>query len=236
MFDLVMFDLDGTLVDTAGEIADTVNDVLRSVSVREVPDDMVSRWIGQGSRELLCRAWAYATGLPEAQVRESNGMDALAAKYARFHESRCGTRSTCFPAAAESLQALRADGVALALITNREQRLAEAVLTAHQLREYFDTIIAGDTLTARKPDPLPVRHCLSRHGVRPERALMVGDSRYDVLTAHRAGVRCWAVPYGYNGGEPITEANPDRVIDDLSALVELLCAAPAQPSIGGLRA
>lgn len=222
MFDLVMFDLDGTLVDTAGEIADTVNDVLRSVDLQQVPDGLVRRWIGQGSRELLCRACAHATGLPEAQVREGNGVDALLAAYAGFHEGRCGTRSTCFPSAAGTLQALRAGGVALALITNREQRLAEAVLTAHGLRGCFDTIVAGDTLTARKPDPLPVLHCLSRHGVRPERALMVGDSRYDVLTAQRAGVRCWAVPYGYNGGEPITEAGPDRVIDDLSALVELL--------------
>jgi phosphoglycolate phosphatase len=219
MFDLLMFDLDGTLVDTAGEIADTVNDVLRELRLPAVSDAQVRGWIGQGSRELLVRACAHAGGRAEAELRDSARLEPLLELYTRFHQQRCGTRSQVYPQVEATLSALRRRDMALAIVSNREQRFAEAVLRSHGLARYFDPVVAGDTLPVRKPDPRVVEYCLRRHGVPPQRALMVGDSAVDVAVARNAGVCCWMVPYGYKGGRPVEEAAPDRVIPDLGALL-----------------
>lgn len=225
MFDLIMFDLDGTLVDTAGEICDTANAVLRELKLPEVPEALARSWIGHGSRELLVRAGAHVCGLPEPEIRQSPTMDLAMQLFTRFHGERCGRRSTLYPQVRESLQHLAALGIKLAIVSNREARYAEAVMEAHGLRHYFDTAVFGDTLEVKKPDPQTIRYCLNAHGVAPQRALMIGDSAIDVATARNAGVGCWAVPYGYNGGRPVSEAQPDRLIDDISAVVLALTEA-----------
>lgn len=94
--------------------------------------------------------------------------------------------------------------------------------TAHRLRDYLDLVICGDTLAAKKPDPLPVAHCLHRFNAAPERTLLVGDSEIDVATARAAGIRVWAVPHGYNRGRPIAAAGADRIIDSIAAVVRSL--------------
>ncbi len=228
MFDLVMFDLDGTLVDTASDIADTANDVLQSIDLAPIPEWRLRNWIGHGSRELMVRAYADATQTPVDRVRQCAGGDSLMDVFSRFHEQRCGQRSRLFPQVVESLEALQRLGVVLAVLTNKETRFARLVLERHGLQDYFDLLIAGDTLPARKPDPLPVQHCLRELGVSADRALLVGDSTIDILTGRNAGVRCWAVPYGYNGGVPIRDCEPDRVIDDISQVVRAArdCDAP----------
>lgn len=221
MFELIMFDLDGTLVDTAGEIADTVNDVLQALRLPPVADAQVRGWIGQGSRELLVRACASAAGLAEEQMRESGTLESAMEMYTRFHQRRCGTRSRVYPRVEATLTTLAERGAYLAVVSNREALFAEAVLRTHGLRRYFDPVVAGDSLEARKPDARVVEHCLSLHRVSAGRALLVGDSAVDVATGRNAGVQCWVVPYGYNGGQPIADARPERVIADLSALLAM---------------
>lgn len=216
MFDLVMFDLDGTLVDTAGEIADSVNDVLAALRLPAVSDGQVRGWIGSGSRELLIRACAHAAGLEPEKVRGSDTLESVLEMYAGFHQRRCGSRSHVYPQVEQTLAALRRRDVALAVVSNRERRFAEAVLRAHGLAHYFDPVVCGDTLPVRKPDPRVIQHCLKLRRVPPQRALFVGDSAIDVATARNAGVRCWAVPYGY-GATPVADARPDRLIPDISA-------------------
>jgi phosphoglycolate phosphatase len=225
MFDLVMFDLDGTLVDTAGEIADAVNDVLQALQLQPVADEQVRSWIGQGSRELMARACTQASGLPEAEVRASATLDSVMEMYARFHQQRCGSRSRVYPQVHATLDALRRRDLALGLVTNREWRFAEGVLRSHGLLQYFDPVVAGDSLPVRKPDPQVVEHCLRLRRVLPARALLVGDSAVDVATARNAGVRCWAVSYGYNGGVPIEAAAPDRIIPDISPVLAAVRSA-----------
>jgi phosphoglycolate phosphatase len=224
MFDLVMFDLDGTLVDTAGEIADSVNDVLAALHLPPVTEGQVRGWIGSGSRELLIRACAHAAGLEPEAVRASDTLESVLEMYAGFHQRRCGTRSRIYPQVEETLAALRRRDVALAVVSNRERRFAESVLRTHGLAHYFDPVICGDTLPARKPDPRVIAHCLNLRRVAPERALFVGDSAIDVATARSAGVRCWAVPYGY-GATPVADAGPDRVIADISAVLAAVQSA-----------
>ena len=116
----------------------------------------------------------------------------------------------------------------MAVVTNKEQRFTNTVLMAHQIRPFFDMVIAGDTLARKKPDPLPVRYCLDAFKVPASRALFVGDSQIDVDTARAAGVTVWAVPYGYNLGNPIAQAAPGRVITTLAAVAEAVASSAPQ--------
>ena len=218
-FDLVMFDLDGTLVETAPEIMDATNDTLRRFDLAEVTQQQVNDWIGHGTRELLIQALAYAGGTPVSVVRASVSLNLIAHEFDKHYQSRCGTRSQLYPQVRETLVALRARGVKTAVVTNKEGRYTATVLDAHQLTPLLDSVVSGDTLPTKKPNPAGIDHCLAQFGVAKDRALFVGDSSIDVATARNAGVAVWALPYGYNMGETIESCNPDRVIADCSALL-----------------
>ncbi|GLS15910.1 MULTISPECIES: phosphoglycolate phosphatase [Hydrogenophaga] len=219
LYDLILFDLDGTLVETAPEIADAVNDALAHLGRSPVTQRQVDDWIGHGTRELLIQALAHTGQQPPDAVRHDPGFADAEAVFARCYEQRCGTRSRLYPRVRETLQALRAAGVRLAVVTNKEARYTRPVLAAHGLADSFDQVISGDTLPVKKPDPMAVDDCLRRFGVGRERTLFVGDSSIDVATARNAGVAVWALPYGYNMGQPIESCDPDRVIPDIAALL-----------------
>ena len=218
-FDLVMFDLDGTLIETAPEICDAVNDTLKHFGLPEVTQDQVDRWIGYGTRELLIQALAFVRKLSVDAVRAFDTLPLIAAEFDRHYQRRCGTRSQLYPQVREALQQLRQQGVRLAVVTNKEGRYTQTVLAAHDLVPLFDRVVSGDSLPTKKPDPAGIHSCLTQFEVRPERALFVGDSSIDVATARNAGVPVWALPYGYNMGQPIEACAPDRVIADFSMLL-----------------
>lgn len=214
-----LFDLDGTLVESAPEIADAVNDTLRHFGWPEVTQAEVDGWIGQGTRELLILALARVSDSMVTTVREGPDLARALPVFDRHYQQRCGTRSRLYPQVRETLQALRDGGCRLALVTNKEGRYTDTVLRAHDLQDAFDVVISGDTLPTRKPDPAGVRHALDLWDVPPGEALFVGDSSIDAATARRAGVAVWLLPYGYNMGEPVQACEPDRVIADVSALL-----------------
>jgi phosphoglycolate phosphatase len=218
-FDLIMFDLDGTLIETAPEICDAVNDTLRRFDLPDVSQQQVNDWIGHGTRELLIQALAFSSMTRLEVVRASETFLLIAAEFDIHYQARCGTRSHLYPQVRETLTALRAQGVKLAVVTNKEGRFTETVLNVHHMRGLLDDVVSGDTLPTKKPDPAGIFHCLAQFGVPAHRALFVGDSSIDVATARNAGVAVWALPYGYNMGQPIESCAPDRVIADCSVLL-----------------
>lgn len=218
-FDLVMFDLDGTLVETAPEILDAVNDALGRFGLPEVSQQQVDDWIGHGTLALLVKALAQITGFAPEVVKNSALLAQIVPVYNMAYNARCGTRSHLYPQVRETLTVLRQQGARLAVVTNKEGRYTQVVLAAHQLGGLFDAVISGDTLVTKKPDPAGVSHCLAQFGVTPDRALFVGDSSIDVATARAAGVPVWMLPYGYNMGQPVEACAPDRIIPDISVLL-----------------
>ena len=218
-YDLILFDLDGTLIETAPEIADAVNDTLLQFGYAPASQQQITDWIGHGTRELLIQALAQATHASAEAVRGSAQFATLEAAFGEHYMRRCGSRSQLYPQVRATLTALRAAGVRLALVTNKEARYTQAVLDAHQLDAAFDRVVCGDTLAVKKPDPAGIESCLQQFGVAPERALFVGDSSIDVATARNAGIAVWVLPYGYNMGQPIAASAPDRVIVDVGALL-----------------
>lgn len=218
-FDLILFDLDGTLIETAPEICDAVNDTLTHFDMAQVTQTQVNDWIGHGTRELLIQALAFVGMTDHETIRQLPGLKPIAAEFDRNYQKRCGTRSHLYPHVREVLATLRAQGVKLAVVTNKEGRYTQTILDAHQLADQFDGVVSGDTLPVKKPNPAGIQHCLDQFGVPKARALFVGDSSIDVATARNAGITVWALPYGYNMGQAIESCVPDRVIADFSMLL-----------------
>ena len=220
-YDLILFDLDGTLVETAPEIMDAVNEVLRRFSLPAVTQQQVNDWIGHGTLELLVKAVACVSQRDADEVRTSDLLRQMVPLYNEVYKQRCGTRSQLYPHVRETLMALRAQGVKLAVVTNKENRYTQVVLDVHQLTPLFDAVVSGDTLPVKKPNPAGAAQVLAQFGAEPARTLFVGDSSIDVATARNAGVAVWVLPYGYNMGQPIEACGPDRVIEDFSMLLNM---------------
>ena len=219
---LVMFDLDGTLIDTAPEIADAVNDTLAQCGLPLVSQQQVRDWIGHGTRTLLIAALASAQGRTVQEIGADPDLPRIAGIFDGHYQNRCGSSSQPYPHVVEVLDSLRAHGVHLAVVTNKEGRYTDTVLRAHQFDKRFDLVISGDTLASKKPDPAGIAHCLAHCAVTAAQALFVGDSSIDAATARNAGVPVWLLPYGYNMGQAIEACGPDRVIPDMRALLALL--------------
>ncbi|UFS56611.1 phosphoglycolate phosphatase [Comamonadaceae bacterium M7527] len=219
---LVMFDLDGTLIETAPEIADAVNDTLTHLGLPSVTLKQVNDWIGHGTHTLLISALADVKQTTTDDIRAWDGLSNASTVFNGFYQQRCGTRSNLYPHVRTVLDVLAPKGVRLAVVTNKEGRFTQTVLKAHAMDNVFDMVISGDTLPTKKPNPAAIQHCLDHFGIKPEEAIFIGDSSIDAATAHNAGVRVWLLPYGYNMGEPVSASNPDRVIPDFLPILSLL--------------
>jgi phosphoglycolate phosphatase len=136
-------------------------------------------------------------------------------RFIYHYEATAGTTSKPFPHVLDTLKKARDYGVKQAVVTNKESRFTQRVLERHGLKDSFDLVICGDSLSIKKPDPGVIDYCLHELGATRGEALFIGDSEIDVSTARAAGVICWAVPYGYNLGRPIEDAMPDRIVQDI---------------------
>ncbi|KWT94158.1 MULTISPECIES: HAD-IA family hydrolase [unclassified Variovorax] len=213
-YQLISFDLDGTLVDTAAEIAEAVNRALDDHGIRRRPLPEITELIGAGTRELMVRLLAQRVA--EAPwLEEVSRRDRVLQSLDRHYAWTAGTSAVPYAGCRQALEQLRVAGVRLVCVTNKEYAHARRVLRATRLSDCFELLIGGDTLPARKPDPIVMQHVLQRFDVPPERAAHLGDSAIDVATARTAGIAAWAVPYGYNGGVPVAESRPDLMFEEL---------------------
>ena len=212
---LVMFDLDGTLIDSVPDLAAAVDVMLRQLGRDPAGDDQVRHWVGNGARVLVRRA--LAGGMAHEHIDEGATEQALAL----FLEAYAGdhSRSTVYPGVRALLDQLQADQVPLALVTNKPSRFVPELLADKQLDGYFRLLVGGDTLPVQKPDPAALNWVMQQAAVSAAQALFVGDSRSDVLAARAAGVPVVAVSYGYNHGQSIATENPDLLVDSLDALI-----------------
>ena len=216
---LVTFDLDGTLVDTAPDLADAVDETMRSLGLPARGEDKVRCWIGNGAARLMRRA--ITDGGEGDELDDALVDRALQAFLYRYRQQFTG-RSRLYPGAIEVLEALHARGTALACITNKPFAFVEPLFAAMGLSGQFGLTLGGESLPRKKPDPLPFTHTLAHFGVEAAETLHVGDSQSDVRAAKAAGVFVVAVTYGYNHGRDIRETSPDALIDDLRELLPLL--------------
>lgn len=211
---LLSMDLDGTLVDTAGEIAEAANRALQSHGIRRRPTEEITLLIGHGTHELMLKLLARCF-LEEPALTTRVQPEAVLASLDTHYAQTTGTMAAPYPGCLDMLAALQAAGVRLACVTNKELRHAERVLELTGLSGYFDLVIGGDTLPEKKPHASVLRHVAQRLAIPLESVAHLGDSAIDVAAARNAGVAAWAVPHGYNAGRPIAEARPDGLFATL---------------------
>lgn len=222
---LLSIDLDGTLVDTADEIAEAANRALEEHAIARRPVDEIVLLIGAGTRELMLKLLARCF-LDEPALANRVHPQAVLDSLDRHYAATAGSTAQPYPGCHAALRDLRAAGLRLACVTNKELRHAQRVLEATQLSAEFDLVIGGDSLPEKKPHASVLRHVMQHLGVTPMRSAHLGDSATDIATARNAGVAAWAVPFGYNAGRPIAEARPDRIFDSLAEVAAHVLHSP----------
>ena len=206
-------DLDGTMIDTVGDFEQALAGMLRDLSLPVVDRAFIARTVGRGSEYLLQQTLAHVGGAP--------GQLALAWERYQVHYAAVnGTHAEVYPGVREGLAAMRAHGWRLACVTNKPRVFAVALLEAKGLAASFEHVFGGDSFERRRPDPMPLVKTGEALAAEPARTLMVGDSRNDCEAARAAGCPVVLVSYGYNHGEPVADAGPDRVIARLDALFD----------------
>jgi phosphoglycolate phosphatase len=212
---LVLFDLDGTLADTAPDLAGAVNRMLLARGREPVPLEALRPLASHGARGLIGRAF----GLLPADA----GYEALRQEFFREYEAALCEESSLFPAMAETLTALEGDGIRWGIVTNKIARFTEPLVRALGLAERAACIVSGDTTQHAKPHPAPLLHALGQVGSAADEALYVGDDLRDVQAGQAAGIRTVAAAYGYLGdGAPIDAWGADAVIAHPAELLELV--------------
>jgi len=218
----IFFDLDGTLIETVSEIALATNDTLMALGDALVSEDQVRHWIGHGTKELLISALAYVRQVSRERIRELDILTDAFKKFDSFYLKRCGGQSYLYPSVREVLLRFKNSGIKMALITNKESQFTRALMQAHQIEDFFELVICGDTLSTKKPDPMGIKLCMDRLGVAAQESVFVGDSSVDAQTARNANLRVWLMNYGYNMGEPLQNARPDHIALNFNELLKFV--------------
>lgn len=212
-----MFDLDGTLLDTAPQIAEAANRMLVALGKPMLPQAQISTYIGEGVQNLIKRC---LTG----NLHEEPDADLFARAQPLYHNfyAKNATDSQPFPHVMTALQQLQSQGYLVACVTNKPEKFTLPLLEKAGLADFFEIVVSGDTLPKKKPDPLPLLHICQKLGALPAQAVLIGDSETDVQAAQAAGCFVVTVPYGYNQGRAIDVATVDATVQQLTEVVDLL--------------
>ncbi len=218
---VALIDLDGTLVDSASELATAVDRALTDAGHGAVGAEQVRAWIGDGIDRLLERALTEATG----EVPDGEDLRYIRARFDTAYAEILGTMAPLYPGVVDGLDAMRAAGLGTACITNKAGVFAIGLLGAVGIADRFDAILAGDRGHGNKPEAAPLEAAARKLGVAIEDCVMVGDSAIDVAAARAAGCPAWCVRTGYNRGAPLEDSGPDRIFDRFDELAAALTAA-----------
>ena len=214
----VLLDLDGTLLDTAPEIAASAADMLAELGLEPVADRKVRDFIGKGIPSLVRRTLEASLGRVPDERRIGSGIESFFFHY----EKRNGQLAIAYPGVREGLTTLHSMGFKLACVTNKTARFTLPLLKATGLEAFFPAIVSGDTVARKKPAPDPVLAACAQLGVAPAEAVMVGDSTNDALAARAAGCGILLVPYGYSEGVEVQSIDCDGIVSSLLHVEGLL--------------
>lgn len=215
---MVLFDLDGTLIDSVPDLHRAVNMMQSELGLPERAEADVRNWVGNGIDPLVDRALTNTLAGGADPALFARAIDIFKAAYAETN----GRHSRVFPGVQEGLDYVRGLGLSMGCVTNKATAFTLPLLEQTGLLAQFETVIAGDTLPLKKPDPAPLCYAAGWFRVRPREALMVGDSISDVKAARAAGFSIICMSYGYNHGEDIRNYHPDVVIDSMAEFVGLI--------------
>lgn len=216
----VAFDLDGTLIHSLPDLADSANFVRAHFNLPPLPESLIETFIGDGVRHLMHR-----TLTEDFHGRDETRIEEALAQHTHYYGSHFTNRTRLYPHAKEMLATLHAANIPIALVTNKIERHARQILEHYGIIQYFSAIYGGDTLPVHKPHPDQLLAVAKDFNLQPEQLLMVGDSPNDMLSAKAAGSPTLFVTFGYCDNQALINnpaTKPDWQIDDLAELPKLI--------------
>ncbi len=220
----IVFDLDGTIADTAGDLIDAANAALAAEGFRPAPAEAIKKGVGYGTKAMLESALA-ASG----HNADPEQMQRLGAKLLAHYEENIAAKTQLFPGFPEVAARLQLEGAKLALCTNKQERLTQRLLSALGIGSLFDAVAGGDTFPFRKPDPRHISELVRLAGGELSAAVMVGDSEADIAAARAAGIPVIAARFGY-ASAPARELGADAVMNRFEELPALIGACLGDPA------
>ncbi|MDE2389367.1 MAG: phosphoglycolate phosphatase [Betaproteobacteria bacterium] len=219
---VIMIDLDGTLLDTAEDLALSANLMLKDLNMPEQSTATIRSYIGKGIQKLVKRTLTgQLDGEPDAALFER----ALPI-YEKHYATHLSVNTRPYPGVLEGIQAMQQAGFELACITNKAEAFTLPLLRATGLFDKFEIILSGDSLPRKKPDPMPLTHICKHFNTQPHEALLIGDSLNDAIAARAAGCHVFCVTYGYNEGRNVYELDCDAIVESLQDASKLIKKLP----------
>jgi phosphoglycolate phosphatase len=222
----IVFDLDGTLLDSVPDLAIAADKAAQTLGYAPVSEAQVRDYVGNGADVLIGRSLSQSLTvsdeLSDETKREARRL------FDQFYAETHHQLSRLYPNVVDTLARLHDAGIPLAIVTNKPSMFVPEILEQHNIKDYFVEVLGGDAFEKKKPNPIALNHLMEKYSINPEQMLMVGDSKNDILAAKNAGCHSFGLTYGYNHGEPIANASPDVVADNVSDVLELLGLAQTQ--------
>ena len=218
---LLIFDFDGTLIDSVPDLADATNAMLNTLGKETYPIDSIRNWVGNGSRMLVERALVGQVEVLEGEltIEEADHAEQV---FFEAYNNISGSKTVAYPDVDSGLKKLQAAGYILALVTNKPIRFVPKILQSFGWQDLFAEVLGGDSLAVKKPDSAPLLHVCEALNINPAQAIMIGDSRNDILAGQNANMDTLGLSYGYNYGQDIRDLNPTEAFDNFADLVDYL--------------
>lgn len=214
----IAIDLDGTLLDTIGDLSGAANRTLAAMGLQEIPIERLKTFVGKGKAMHVRRSLAASLGREATDVEIVRAI----AIYEREYFAHIDDTTRPYPGVIEGIAALRAQGFPLACVTNKARAFTLKLLERQQMLSDFELVVAGDDLARSKPDPLMITHTAQTFNIPAAQLLMIGDSGNDAEAARAAGAPVVLMSYGYTEGTPIAEISCDGIFNSFAEIVELL--------------
>ena len=215
---MILIDVDGTLVDSVPDLAWCVDEMMEQLGLPAHGEDKVRNWVGNGVERLTRRA---LIGQLDGEPNEELFQKAYPI-FLDLYKDNTSKRSCLYPGVKEGLDYFKENGYILGCVTNKAEAFTLPILKDLGIYNYFESVVSGDTLEKKKPDPLPLTYSAEKLGVTAEESMRLGDSMSDVKAARAAGFMITCMSYGYNHGEDIRDYHPDLVIDSMAELIDIL--------------
>ena len=217
---LLIFDLDGTLIDSVPDLAKAVNFTLNSLNIDTFSEDTIRKWVGNGAQTLVKRALSGDTIISN-NINEDLFNKALNI-FLDYYSNHLYDSTTLYKNVKGTLTTLKQNGYILTIVTNKPFDFIKPILEALNIEELFEYYIGADSLDIKKPSPKPLLHVCKKLNIDYSNTVMIGDSKNDILAAKSANMESIAVSYGYNYNEHISTYNPDIVVDNFEYILKYL--------------
>lgn len=218
--EVLIFDLDGTLIDSVPDLALSINQMLEALDKPTYSTEVIRGWVGNGAEVLTKRALSGSIDIC-AKLCPSVIEEALSI-FLSFYETNVCVDTTVYPHVKASLESMHNDGYRLVIVTNKPEQFVRPILDKLGLDNLFEMIVGGDSLPKRKPDPMQLEYVCNKLSIEASKCIMIGDSKNDIFAATAANMESIGLTYGYNHGEDINSHGASLVLDSFADIIDSL--------------